>query len=65
MNIKKLIGYLLLALLIIGMTTSMICIFHFLCGFTLGLSILFALGIYAESALLISLVSLISYLIND
>lgn len=65
MSIKKLIGYLLLALLVIGMTTGIIYIFHFLGGFTLGLSILFTLGIYAASALLISLILLISNLISD
>ena len=65
MDIKKLIGYLLLALLIIGMTTGIVCIFHFIGGFTLGLSILFALGIYAATALLTLLVFLISDLISD
>ena len=65
MNIRKLIGYLLLALLIIGMTTGIICIFHFIGDFTLWLSILFALGIYAAAALLILLAFLITDLISD
>ena len=65
MNIKKLIGYLLLALLIIGMTTGIICIFHFIGDFTLVNSILFTLGIYAASALLTLLLVLISNLIVD
>ena len=65
MDIKKLIGYLLLALLIIGMTAGIVCIFHFIGGFTLGLSILFALGIYAATALLTLPVFLISDLISD
>jgi hypothetical protein len=65
MNIKKLIGYLLLALLIIGMTAGIICIFHCIGDFTLGLSILFTLGIYAATALLTLLVFLISDLISD
>lgn len=65
MNMKKLIGYLLLALLIIGMTASIICIFHLIGDFALGLSILFVLGVYAATALLILLVFLISDLISD
>ena len=65
MNMKKIIGYLLLALLIIGMTAGIIYIFHFICDFTLGLSILFALGIYAATALLVLLVFLISDLTAD
>ena len=65
MTIKKLIGYLLLALLIIGMAVGIICIFHFIGDFTLGLSILFTLGIYAASALLTLLIFLISDLIAD
>jgi hypothetical protein len=65
MNIKKLIGYLLLALLIIGMTTGIICIFHFIGGFTLWFSILFTLVIFTATALLTSLVFLISDLISD
>lgn len=65
MNIKKLIGYLLLALLIIAMTVGIICVFHFIGNFTLGLSILFTLGIYAATALLILLLTLISDLIFD
>lgn len=65
MNIKKLIGYLLLALLIIGMTTGIIYIFHFLGNFTLGLSILFTLVIFTATALLTLLLFLISDLISD
>ena len=65
MNMKKIIGYLLLALLIIGMTIGIICIFHFIGDFTLGLSILFVLGIYAATALLTLLIFLISELIDD
>ena len=65
MNIKKLIGYLLLVLLILGMATGIICIFHFIGGFTLGISILFTLGIYAATALLTLLVFLISALISN
>ena len=65
MNIKKLIGYLLLALFIFGMTFGIICIFYLLCNFTLGQSILFTLGIYAAFALLISFELLISNLIFD
>ena len=65
MNIKKLIGYLLLALLILGMTTGLICIFHFICDFTLWFSILFTLVIFTATALLTSLVFLISDLISD
>lgn len=64
MNIKKLIGYLLLALFIIGVTIGVICIFY-LSGFTLGLSILFTLGIYATTALLTLLILLITNLISD
>ena len=65
MNIKKLIGYLLLALFILGMSVGIICIFYFLGGFTLGISFIFTSGIYAASALLISLMLLISDLISD
>ena len=62
MDIKKLIGYLLLALLIIGMTVGFTCIFHFIGGFTLGISILFVLLIYTATAILTGLLMLIGYL---
>ena len=65
MSIKKLIGYLLLALLIIGMTTGFTCIFHFMGEFTILHSILFVFGIYAATALLTLLIILISNLICD
>ena len=65
MNMKKIIGYLLLALLMIGMTVGIICIFHFIGDFTLGISILFTLGIYAATALLTLLILLIIDLIAD
>ena len=65
MNMKKIIGYLLLALLIIGMTIGIICIFHFIGNFTLVNSILFTLGIYAATALLVLLIFLITYLTSD
>ena len=65
MNIKKLIGYLLLALLIIGMATGIVCIFHFIGGFTLWFSILFTLLIYTATTILTLLLFVISDLISN
>ena len=65
MTMKNIIGYLLLALLIIGMTIGIICIFYFIGDFTLVNSILCTLGTYTAAALLTLIVFLIINLITD
>ena len=65
MSIKKIIGSILLLILIIGMTTGFVCIFHFVANYTFGLSILFTLGIYVDTLLLTGLVLLIDNLMTE
>ena len=63
MNIKKLIGYLLLALLVIGMTIGFVCIFHFIGNYNILYSMFFVVSSYGAAAALFGIVLLITWLL--